>query len=167
MSLNRVLIIGRLGQNPELKFTASGVPVCNFSVATFEKWTGKDGQKQEKTEWHKIIAWNKQAELCNQYLTKGSQVYLEGKLETRSWEDKEGTKRFVTEIKLSSVQFLDSKKDGDTSLNQPGRNTGGKPRQYGDTYQDIPPSLQDSFDVFGGASSGQGELPFVSEEIPF
>lgn len=106
MSINKVMLFGRLGQDPELKYTPAGAPVCNFSVATSESWTDKNGQKQEKTEWHRIVVWGKLAELCNQYLAKGRQAIIEGKLQTRSWDDKDGNKRYVTEILANSVQFV-------------------------------------------------------------
>ncbi len=106
MSVNKVIILGRLGQDPELKYTPSGAGVCNFSVATSENWTDKSGQKQEKTEWHRVVVWGKLAELCNQYLTKGRQVFLEGKLQTRSWDDKDGNKRYTTEINATTIQFI-------------------------------------------------------------
>lgn len=106
MSVNKVILLGRLGQDPELKYTPGGSPVCNFSLATTESWTDKSGQKQEKTEWHRIVVWGKLAELCNQYLAKGRQAFLEGRLQTRSWDDKDGNKRYTTEILASTVQFI-------------------------------------------------------------
>lgn len=106
MSINKVMLIGRLGQDPELKYTPSGTAVCNFSLATSESWTDKQGQKQEKTEWHRIVVWGKIGELCNQYLAKGRQAYIEGALQTRQWEDKDGNKRYTTEINAKTVQFL-------------------------------------------------------------
>src|SRR3989338_1068547 len=106
MSVNKVILIGRLGQNPEVRYTPSGAAVANFSVATNENWTDKSGQKQERTEWHRVVVWGKLAELCGQYLAKGRQVYLEGRLQTRSWDDKEGVKRYTTEIVAQTVQFL-------------------------------------------------------------
>ncbi len=106
MSVNKVILLGRLGQDPELKYTPGGSPVCNFSLATTEAWTDKSGQKQEKTEWHRVVVWGKLAELCNQYLSKGRQAFLEGKLQTRSWDDKDGNKRYTTEILASTVQFI-------------------------------------------------------------
>ncbi len=112
MSLNKVMLIGRLGQDPEFKMTPSGNGVCNFSVATSENWTDKSGEKQERTEWHRIVVWGKLAELCNQYLSKGRQAYIEGKLQTRSWEDKEGQKRYTTEIVANTVQFLSGASEG-------------------------------------------------------
>ncbi|MBL7664765.1 MAG: single-stranded DNA-binding protein [Bacteriovoracaceae bacterium] len=106
MSVNKVIILGRLGQDPELKYTPTGSAVCNFSVATSDNWTDKSGQKQEKTEWHRVVVWGKLAELCNQYLSKGRQVFLEGKLQTRSWDDKDGNKRYTTEVLANTVQFI-------------------------------------------------------------
>jgi single-strand DNA-binding protein len=106
MSVNKVILLGRLGQDPELKYTPGGAPVCNFSMATTESWTDKQGQKQEKTEWHRIVVWGKLAELCNQYLSKGRQAFVEGRLQTRSWDDKDGSKRYTTEIMANTVQFI-------------------------------------------------------------
>jgi single-strand DNA-binding protein len=106
MSVNKVIIVGRLGQEPELKYTPSGAAVCNFSVATTEQWADKSGQKQERTEWHRVVVWGKLGELCNQYLAKGRQVFIEGSLQTRSWDAKDGTKRYTTEVNAKNVQFL-------------------------------------------------------------
>lgn len=105
MSLNKAQLIGRLGQDPEVKYTPSGTAVCNFSVATSEKFTDKSGQKQERTEWHRVVVFSKLAELCGQYLSKGRQVYVEGRLQTRSW-DKDGQKHYTTEINADKVIFL-------------------------------------------------------------
>jgi len=107
MSVNKVIILGRLGQDPEIKYTPSGAAVCNFSLATSETWNDKSsGQKQERTEWHRVVVWGKLAELCNQYLAKGRQAFVEGKLQTRSWDDKDGNKRYTTEINATTVQFI-------------------------------------------------------------
>lgn len=114
--INKAIIIGRLGQAPELKHTPSGSAVCNFSVATSENWKDKAGNKQEKTQWHNIVVWNKQAETAAKYLDKGSRVYVEGKIETRSWDDKEGKKRYTTEIVASSLRFLETNKDTNDAL---------------------------------------------------
>ena len=103
MSLNKVMIIGRIGREPELKYTQSGSPVCTFSVATDESYTDNSGQKVEKAEWHRIVVFQKAAENCSQYLAKGSLVFIEGKLETRKWQDQQGQDRFVTEIKARPV----------------------------------------------------------------
>jgi single-strand DNA-binding protein len=105
-SLNKVQLIGNLGKDPEVRFTGSGQAVANFPIATTEKWKNKDGQWEEKTEWHNIVVWGKLAELCREYLNKGRPVYVEGKLQTRSWQDKDGNKRYTTEIVGQAVQFL-------------------------------------------------------------
>jgi single-strand DNA-binding protein len=105
MSVNKFIGIGHLGKDPELRFLNSGKAVCNFSIAMSEQWM-KEGQKQEKTEWVNIVTFDKLAENCSQYLQKGRQVYVEGKLQTRSYDDKEGNKRYVTEIVAQNVKFL-------------------------------------------------------------
>jgi single-strand DNA-binding protein len=105
-SVNKVILIGNLGRDPEIRFTASGAPVCNFSLATNEQWKDKNGQKQERTEWHRIVVWGKQAEICKEYLAKGRQVYVEGNLQTREWNDREGNKRTTTEIRAARIQLL-------------------------------------------------------------
>lgn len=107
-SLNKVMLIGNLGQDPEVRFTPGGQAVATFSIATTERWTDKAGQKQEKTEWHRIVVWGKQAENCKEYLSKGRPVFIEGRLQTREWNDKEGKKRWTTEIVANLVQFLGS-----------------------------------------------------------
>ena len=105
--VNKVIILGRLGQDPELSHTPSGAAVCNMSIATSEKWKDKtSGADQEKTEWHRIVVWGKMAESCSKYLSKGKQAYIEGKLQTRSWDDKDGNKRYTTEINATAVQFI-------------------------------------------------------------
>lgn len=109
MSVNKVILLGRLSKDPEIKYTSNSEAVVNFTLATSENWTDKKGQKQETTEWHKIVAWGKLAELCNMYLKKGSQTYLEGVLTTRSWDAKDGSKRYTTEIKAKTVQFIGNK----------------------------------------------------------
>jgi single-strand DNA-binding protein len=110
--MNKVIILGRLGQNPELKYTANGTAVCSLNVATSETWRDKKtGEKQEATEWHKVVVWGALAENCGKFLSKGSQVALDGKIQTRSWEDKEGNKRYTTEIVAKNVEFLGSKKE--------------------------------------------------------
>lgn len=110
-SVNKVILVGRLGKDPELKYTQGGDAVANFSVATDETWT-RDGEKQQRTEWHNIVAWKKLAEICGQYLKKGQQVYLEGKLQTRKWEN-EGTTHYKTEIVLNNMVMLGKKEDSD------------------------------------------------------
>ncbi|NDC22540.1 MAG: single-stranded DNA-binding protein [Proteobacteria bacterium] len=104
--MNRVTLLGRLGNDPELKQTPAGESVANFSLATNKSWTDKSGQKQQKTEWHRIVVWKKTAENCAKYLKKGRQALVEGELQTREWTDKEGVKRYTTEIVAQNVQFL-------------------------------------------------------------
>ncbi len=107
-SINKVILIGNLGADPEVRYTPSGAAVTSFNIATNESWTNKEGKKEERTEWHKIVAWNKLAELCGEYLSKGRPVYVEGRLQTREWNDKEGIKRYTTEIVAQTIQFLGS-----------------------------------------------------------
>ena len=110
--VNKVILIGRLGADPEVRYTPSGVAVANFSIATSEEWKDKNtGEKKEQTEWHKIVAWRRLGEICGEYLQKGRQVYIEGRLQTRSWEDKEGNKRWTTEILALNMQMLGSPGD--------------------------------------------------------
>lgn len=115
-SLNKVQLIGNLGKDPELR-TTSGDDVCNFSIATSERWKDRDGEQQEKTEWHNIVVWGKLAEVCDRYLSKGSKVYVSGKLQTRKWTDKDGNDRYTTEVVLSGfgaeMIMLDGKRDDD------------------------------------------------------
>lgn len=122
-SLNKVLLIGYLGGDPDQRFTSGGTAVCNFSMATSRKWTDASGKTQEDTQWHKIVVWGKSAENCKKYLSKGSLVLIEGRLQTRQWEDKEGNKRYTTEVVSELVTFLNSKGD----------NSGGKHQE------DVPP----------------------------
>ena len=112
MSVNKVILVGHLGQDPELKHTPSGDAVAAVSIATNKKWKDKQGAPQEKTEWHRCVLWRKTAELAAQYLKKGSQVYFEGELETRSWDDKDGKKCYTTEVVVSSMQFIGSGNGG-------------------------------------------------------
>jgi single-strand DNA-binding protein len=113
-SVNKVILVGRLGRDPEVKTTPSGATVAKFSIATDERFTDRTGEKQERTEWHNIVAWNKLAEICGQYLKKGKLVYIEGSLRTDSWDDKEsGQKRTRTEIIASGMQMLDKRSDED------------------------------------------------------
>ncbi len=107
--VNKVILLGRLGQEPKVTHTPAGNTVCNFSVATSESYKDKQGAKQERTEWHRVVCWMKLADLCGEYLKKGSQIYVEGSLQTRSWEGKDGQKRYTTEINAKTVTFLDSK----------------------------------------------------------
>lgn len=108
-SVNRVILIGNLGQDPELKYTPSGVAVTTLNMATNEIWKDSDGNRQERTEWHRVVMWRRLAEIAGEYLKKGSKIYIEGKLQTRSWEDKDGQKRYMTEVVADNMTMLDSK----------------------------------------------------------
>lgn len=116
MSVNKVILIGNLGQDVELKTLPTGATVANFSIATTEKWNDKNKQLQSETTWHSIVTWGRTAEMCAQYLSKGKQVFVEGKIQVRSWEDKEGNKRYTTEVKADRVQFLSSNSDTNNAL---------------------------------------------------
>jgi single-strand DNA-binding protein len=124
-SVNKVILIGNLGRDPELRYTQSGQAVANFTLATNEQWKDRDGNAQERVEWHRIAVWGKQAENCAQYLQKGRSVYVEGRLQTREWEDKEGQKRRTTEIHAQTVQFLGGPRPGAQS-EASGRASGGE-----------------------------------------
>jgi single-strand DNA-binding protein len=104
--VNKVILVGNLGANPEMRFTQGGQAVANLRLATTERWTDRNGQKQEATEWHRVVVWGKQAEIVGQYLTKGRQVYVEGRIRTRQWQDQTGQKRYTTEIVAQNVQML-------------------------------------------------------------
>lgn len=108
-SVNRVILLGNLGQDPELKYTPSGVAVTTVSLATNEMWKDSDGNRQERTEWHRVVMWRRLAEIAGEYLKKGSKIYVEGRLQTRSWEDKDGQKRYMTEVVADNMTMLDSK----------------------------------------------------------
>jgi len=126
-NLNKVLLIGRLGKDPEKRVTSSGAPVTNLTIATTDFWVDQAGNKQEKTEWHRVVLWNRLADLAEKYLKKGSQVYIEGRLETKEWQDKDGNKRYTTEINGQVMQFLDSKGEKTDTPPTPGAVGGGVP----------------------------------------
>ncbi len=110
-TLNKVILIGRLGKDPEMRYTPQGVAVTTFNVATNESYKDREGKEVENTEWHRVVAWRKLAEICGQYLKKGSLVYIEGKLKTRTYDDKDGVKKYITETIADQMQMLDSKRD--------------------------------------------------------
>ncbi len=149
-SLNRVTVMGNLGQDPELRYTQSQTPVCTFSVATTDYRTGQDGQKIEQTEWHRIVVWGKMGENCSKYLAKGRSVLVEGKLQTRNWEDKQGQKRYVTEVVAQNVQFVGGASRGERPATQSAQNEYGG----GGTSDHMETS-------FGGPeTSGLDDIPF-------
>ncbi len=149
-SLNKVLLIGRLGKDPEVRYTPDGAPVANFSLATSEFWTDKSGTRQERTEWHNIVAWNKLADLSKRYLAKGRQVYVEGRLRTREWDDKDGNKRRTTEIVASQMVLLGSRPEG--------MEAGGAPPS-----QRSAPAMDPGL----APSTGLTDVEITDDDIPF
>lgn len=148
-SLNKVQLIGRIGRDPEMRYTPSGQPVAGFSLATDESYTNKEGQKVEKTEWHRIVVWGKQAEFVGNYLGKGRLVYIEGKLETRKWTDKDNVEKYTTEIKAEKVVALDPKPEGQAAP----RGSAGAPAGGHDYEGDLGPA-------FPSEASSMDEAPF-------
>lgn len=144
-SLNKVMLIGNLGKDPEVRYTPDGTPVATFSLATSENWTDKSGGRQEHTEWHTVVAWNKLADLCKRYLSKGRQVYIEGRIRSRDWTDKDGNKRRTTEVIASQMVLLGSRSQGADagahSMEAPSRGPIEPEQSFGDagiTDSDIP-----------------------------
>ena len=158
--VNKVILVGNLGQDPELKYTASGTAVCNFSVATSERFKNNQGEWQERTEWHRVVVWAKMAENCANYLSKGRQVYVEGSLRTRSWDDQEGNKRYMTEIVARDVQFLSGGQQGGG-----GGNYGGGGGQYGGGQQQG--GGYGGNQQGGGGGDFGGPPPMDDDDIPF
>jgi len=138
--LNKAILIGNLGKDPELRYTPSGVAMATFSIATSETWTGKDGEKETRTEWHRIVAFRKLAEICGEYLSKGKQVYIEGRIQTREWEDKDGNKRYTTEILANQMLMLGGRDAGDSGRSEapPAPEFPGTPGSGGADEDDIP-----------------------------
>jgi len=130
--INKAILVGNLGQDPELRYTASGQAVCNMRLATSEKWSGRDGELKERTEWHTVVAWGKTAESCDRFLSKGRQVYVEGRIQTRSWEDRDGNPRKSTEVVATKVLFLQGGSGG-------GGGGRGRDEPPGHDDQDAPP----------------------------
>ena len=139
-SVNKVIILGNLGKDPEVSYTPSGQPRAAFSVATNEVWNDREGKRQERSEWHRVIAWGKLAEICGQYLTKGRQVYIEGRIQTREWSDRDGNKRWTTEIVARDMVMV-----------------GGRGEDGGSQGQPQP----------GDEGAGAGEPPIQDDDIPF
>jgi single-strand DNA-binding protein len=148
-SVNKVILVGNLGADPELKYTPSNRPVCNLSIATNEVWKDKSGQKQEKTEWHRVNVWGEPAENCSKYLSKGRMVYVEGRLQTRKWQDKEGKDRYSTEVVADRVVFLGGQGPGAEG------GAGGRGKRWG----------EDS--AAPAAADGPSEPPPSDDDIPF
>jgi single-strand DNA-binding protein len=117
-SVNKAILIGNLGKDPEIRYTPSGQAVTNFSIATKERWRDKDGQMQERTDWHNIVCWKRQAEIANEYLKKGNPVYIEGRIQNRSYDDKDGNKRYISEIVVQRLQLLGGRPEGEQAPKQ-------------------------------------------------
>lgn len=153
-SFNKVILVGRLGQDPKLAYTASGSPVVNFSMATDESFTDQQGTRQERTEWHRIVVFGRQAEMCSNYLAKGRLVLVEGSLQTRQWEDQQGQKRYTTEVKALRVNFMDSKGSGAGVAAAPQDQGGKGPRQQPEEdNEDLGPA-------FPSEASAMDDVPF-------
>jgi len=145
--VNKAILIGNLGSDPETRYTQGGQPISNFRLATNEKFTGRDGQLQDRTEWHRIVAFGKLAEQCRDYLAKGRQVYVEGRIQTRQWDDREGIKRYTTEVVALSVRFLGSRQG-----------------------ERAPTATPDIVSEFSGPDQGGFEgtpPPIADEDVPF
>lgn len=127
--VNKVILIGNLGRDPELRYTQSGQPVANFTLATTESWNSKEGGREDRTEWHRIVAWGRTGELCAQYLSKGRTVYIEGRIQTREWENREGQKQRTTEIVAQTVQFLGGPRGGGAGSGRGGSGGSGGPSE--------------------------------------
>jgi single-strand DNA-binding protein len=145
--INKVILIGNLGADPELKYTANGTAICKFRLATNEVFKDREGQQQERTEWHRVVAWSRLAEICGQYLSKGRQVYVEGSLRTNKWEGQDGQPRYTTEIMAREVQFLSTGGPGGSGGSTGFGGTGGPgPDDYGDSFGG-PPSPSNDDDI--------------------
>lgn len=155
-SVNKVILVGNLGKDPELRYTQSGVAFCSFSIATTDNWTDQSGQRQEKTEWHRITVWKKQAEICAKYLRKGSSAYVEGRLQTRSWDDPSGQKRYSTDIVADSVKFLGGGGASRGEASNYDNTAGGHVSSF-----TPPPAEPPSDSVFGSHNSASlDDIPF-------
>lgn len=152
--VNKAILVGNLGRDPELRKTQNGQTVCNFTLATSETWNDKNGERVERTEWHRIVAWGRVGELCHQYLAKGRPVYVEGRIQTREWEDKDGNKRYTTEINATTVNFLGSRGAGGGGESGTGSFSEGPGSRGGDAPSNL------------GAPSNMGAPP-ADEDIPF
>jgi single-strand DNA-binding protein len=151
MSVNKVILVGRLGRDPETRYTSGGQAVCNFSMATDESFKSKSGERQKRTEWHKIVVWGKQAEIAQQYLKKGSQLYLEGRIQSREWTDKENQKRTSFEIVATDFRFLGSKSDSTGS---------GAPRSASAGAADFDSPASHPMDDQAGPEVSDEDIPF-------
>mgnify|MGYP006279949559 CR=1 FL=1 len=156
MTVNKAILVGRLGADPEMRSTQKGTPVTNLRIATNRVWNNSQGERQEETEWHRVVVFGNQAKACGDYLSKGRQVYVEGRIQTRQWQDNDGRDRYTTEIVADTVQFL----SGGGSGGQGGGRSGGPP----------PPSEPAGFDQSQGSGGGDSDYSddsFDDDDIPF
>jgi single-strand DNA-binding protein len=151
--VNKAILIGNLGADPEVRFTPGGQAVANFRIATSESWTDKSGQKQERTEWHRIVVWGKLAELCGEYLAKGRQCFVEGRLQTREWTDKENRKNYTTEIIANSVVFLGARDPAAAGGYR------GRPRNGSEEYE-APPAGAEEVANPANPAAAEEDIPF-------
>jgi len=157
--VNKAILVGNLGRDPELRYTQNGQAVVNFTLATSETWNDKSGERVERTEWHRIVVWGKTGEMCAQYLSKGRTVYVEGRIQTREWEDKEGNKRYTTEVNAQTVNFIGPRTGGEG-----GSGGGGPSGGYGGGGPSGGGNGPDSGGMSGG---GGGGAPPMDDDIPF
>lgn len=158
MSVNKVILVGRLGRDPETRYTGGGQAVANFSMATDESYKDKNGERQKRTEWHRITAWGKLAEICQQYLKKGSLVYIEGRIQSREWQDKEGQKRTSFDIVANTMKMLGSRAESAAA-------GGGASRSGGDDFETHAAPAEESYGGGGGHAPAGPEIS--DEDIPF
>ena len=162
--VNKVILVGHLGADPDMRYTPSGQGVCELRLATSESWNDKNGQRQERTEWHRIVVWGKRAEVCSKYLSKGRQVFVEGRIQTRNYDDKDGNKRYITEIIANDVQFLGGGRDG---AGRDGAAGGGGGGGRGNRADEGPPPPADNDFGYGGGGGSGGGGGGPDDDIPF
>jgi single-strand DNA-binding protein len=162
MSVNKVILVGRLGRDPETRYTGGGQAVANFSIATDETYKDKNGERQKRTEWHKIVVWGKQAEIAQQYLKKGSLIFIEGRIQSREWQDKEGQKRTSFEIVASNFRMLGGRADGAAA-----GAGGGSHRSGGGGDFDDQSGPEESYGGGGGGHTQSSGPEISDEDIPF
>ncbi len=176
MSVNKVILVGNLGKDPELRYTPSGTAVATFSLATSETFKDREGNKQTKTEWHNIVVWRQLAEICGKYLHKGKQIYIEGKIQNRSYDDRDGNKRYISEVVMNEMQMLGSRDDnqqggggGYAGGQNQTYNQGGQNSNQNQPTQNQPAQNQPAQNSGGQQPGGSFEEPVFNpdDEIPF
>jgi len=162
MSVNKVILVGNLGKDPELRYTPSGTAVATFSLATTERYKDREGNPQKKTEWHNIVAWRQLAEICGKFLHKGKQIYVEGKIQNRSYEDRDGNKRYISEVVINEMQMLGSRDDNQ----QGGGSYGGGGQSQNQNYNQGSPQQGQGYNQKPSPQSGGGQQSGGSFEEP-